>query len=424
MFCLHTHCDGNPIYSHDMTNLWTEESGHPSKVLVDRNNVVRTDLRLSTTVEGDYKLDMDDWLRTYFHPVIVGVGKKYVYPAGGFMAPHVDAIKEPLRTSSGEEIPHIGTIVVTRDSQLHFPDQPIVLSAPERNCWYHIYCFSLNVRHEVKAVEKQRVSFVFPLYGRYDPVRQLLNRQFVAYQPKILFVREKFAAFCRDYIEGKTTTSDSVQQIYGIAKGLDDPDISYLFDTLVNVIGDEYELDHIWHTLIEIKPAMRVVTRAGQISYTTKKITDLADISSVEPLRLANSIIVNIRDHLDRLADSFEQRRQEMSEMKFDPSKYRLGDVPQKPFILCLQGYYGEKPDLISSDKLVFDLLKENHTVTIVPCLDKIPQQTFVYNLDQTNRVIFTPGPSDSVSRIEPEFNDQGQYYPDTWRNGAGLFVQ
>lgn len=138
-------------------DVWKLDAKDPSCVNVQGETKMRPDLRCSKTIRNKFQIRyVSSDITCYFEKIHIGIGNMHVYEPGDFMKEHVDQ-----RSADCEGLPHVMTLVISDDMS------PLRINGNVVNS--EAVLFSLDCRHEVLPVKQTRRSFVFPVYGIYNP---------------------------------------------------------------------------------------------------------------------------------------------------------------------------------------------------------------------------------------------------------------
>ena len=372
----------------------------------------------------------------------IGVGSKHVYEEGDFMKEHYDS-RQPNESGG---LPHIMTLILTRDlSHLMVNGKP--LEAPEKSPYgTGIYgvLFSLNCPHEVTPVKEPRVSFVFPVFGIYDPITNI-SKQIKCRRRGIpqsitdhVFTKVKeVVASLLQHGKNKNTTDD-LRQMYGYIKALGNESISLRTEKLLALDDTWYEPSDGAYGRVVDTPWLKCSYICDNKLYTiyqkSVNVKEMAKygnfVQSVEGVPAFLTCLLNLKDDILQLAEDEESDEEddesddddnEEEQPEENPEQKQKNQVdvfpPGQPFAIICSGRYFQDhvapQGLTPIDRKIYDrLVQEERKVQFIPVAEKPLMTTFyiqrsgrVTRAQPTHRIGYT-------TDIWAEFDDSNSYDP------------
>ena len=381
-------------------------------------------------------------IKDLFLKLEIGVGSKHMYEEGDFMKEHFDS-RQPDESGG---LPHIMTLILTRDlSHLIVNGKP--LEAPDKSphgTGIYGVLFSLNCPHEVTPVKKPRVSFVFPVFGIYDPIANI-SKQIKCRRPgKPQSITDHVLTKVEEVIDsllqrGKNkNTTDELRQMYGYIKALDNENICLRTERLLALDDTWYEpgdnavgrvVDTPWLKCLYIRD--NKLYTIYQKSVNVKEMAQYGNhVQSVEGVPAFFTCLLNLKDDIHQLAeaeesddddDEDEDDEDDDEQPEENPEQKQENQVdvfpPGQPFAIICSGRYFQDHiaprDLTPIDRKIYDrLVKEERKIQFIPVAEK-PLMTTFY-IQRSGRVTRTP-PTHRIgytTDIWAEFDDSSSYDP------------
>ncbi len=396
-------------------DVWKYETG-TTDTTVKGEALHSPEIRKSTSILNKFSLTyVSDKLQIFFtkNRLEIGTGSKHIYTEGCFLKEHYDT---PLEDKDG--LPHIMTLMVTNSVK-----NLKVNGKPVKEIFYDYSCviFSINCPHEVTTIPSgcKRQSFVFPIYGVYDPqntiAKQITTTNLINKYDTILnIINDKIA----------NDDFDSIDKLHAYIKMIDDRYVNSIICKLRRICDEYYEFDSD-NDDSEHKSYYKISYRLKDdttvIDQFMSAIVNLSDVTNIEisPVDYKNTLLLNIRDKLTQLKQEDEEEYKSSINTELDHSvKSELNDdiirlSDDTPCIIILNGrYFKDTDNLITIDKFVYDqLLLLKHTVTFIPNAE-IEPNFIVKTLYVTAEGLFNEDnhrveqlPNVNFSKFSVEFN-------------------
>lgn len=437
-----------------------EDGAEPSTVGIagsdEKKTEVRSELRNSMSIRNKFSIPKcPQNIKQFFTQIHIGVGSKHMYKVGSFMKEHYD-----LRLPNYGDLPHIMTLIITNNVKNLIVDKKRIQDVvdEEKNPYNYFdfaVLFSLNCSHEVTLLEycENRYSFVFPVYGIYDPLARIYD--IISISSK--HVQNKFDCVleqvedCIKHIEEKKDLSllegyhGKVNMLHGYIATLSDHVLTTLSILLkqkcglyniscTSLCGElmDISIESYYHVSFESKDGIKITEYRNDIL----ELKEMYNIK-ISPVDHKTTILFNMKSRLANLkiSDDIEYRsslNSISSEMK-EKLTQQITKEEGFPLIMTLQGRYYEDSgieDLIPVDKHVYEeFVKRDMAVKFVPlaeCPEFCNRRKFL-----TPRGIENPDDFDNedlddkslVKNMNLEFDDQQTYSGCYTRIRAALII-
>lgn len=392
-------------------DVWNLREGEASTVGIKGEVSYQPELRSSVSIKNKfniaYKNDSD--YMQYFTKIKIGIGSKHIYPVGGFMKEHYDTRLPDL----DGRLPHIMTLVITNSISTFRVNGKKPYTRHTAN--FYSVLFSLNCPHERLPVKKETHSFVFPVYGVFNPGHSLKPVN----SDSIFTVVQGALHDERLEIEQKQAYIDS----------LGDEELSCLF--VKYMFFHEKEPDSSRRHGVEKED---VIPTAVQITYTdsenqthTMEIVDDCETVTIpfgKNIKVTKKVMSdkNFVALIDKKIESLKQKAESayLESLKSDIPEFKF-DFTDKPdiFFIVLRGRYFYdtfEDSLTPYDKALYEYAKKagkkvtlQHTTLSDGYLrDENNFPTYMEKDGKLEKVISMP--SYEVSDVKIEFDDQGGY--------------
>jgi len=366
-------------------------------------------LRESRSIIGDFEMTYPPSdITILFSELHIGLGSKHFYGSGDFMKEHFDSRLPSHETKDGKKLPHIMTLIVANDLnhlKVNGTSLPKLLpdSGYERK---HCVLFSLNCSHEVLPVTDRRISFVFPIYGVYNPMARMKQMAKVAGHSTSL------TRTVHEHVEDAIMNEENYDfaMLEGYIKALDDFELNMMTKRL----RDDDSVP------VEEKSFFQVSYRNQANESVTWMGYEFENVSPVSHLKIKAvskdmNMLQNIKLRLEDLIKLEDQAKTDHKDS--DVEAYYVvnpNKVPKIPFVvLCRGRYFSDQTeaDLVPIDAQVFQALKaQGRKVEFLPNR-KTYEAPKVIHVDDLCNVVANHK-INYVSKIQLEFDDGGNYDP------------
>lgn len=466
-----------------LIDVWKLRDGDLSKVGIAGNDVVRQDLRSSTSIRNRFEIHSPSFLKNLFNGVKLGVGSKHIYTKGDFMRKHRDA-----RLPDLDGLPHIMTLVVfDRDGynrsspftggELMINDVDVLDIYAKRESRTNYYnrpdgnimvLFPITSIHEVKPVlSGERHTFVFPVYGNFDQFGRIMrsmgrNTSYTTVYDEILddlpdmvdsadYQRGQFlgklevldnSSICKTFVKYRKAFDDCVPSehahgidMYAVDSDSDSgSDLEFVTSVSYTLNGEHKKIETNRPVLIP-DGATNIKVNYDSESESAAEPTDehAADPANIRlPRRLAY-----IRDKVLELKEEFETNLRENIEMsESQECKLAVDALLKEAFVYIAKNMYfsdSSRIELRGVDAHILKLAAEANRKTHVTFTDLSPfvktnsaALVYYFNADNTalDVIIGDNLPhSEYISSIHTEHDDQGGYDPSYTRKHCVVFV-
>jgi len=409
------------IWQFDDSNAKPTDIGMEGKVTYDPT------LRKSKSIRNRFLVKPQDLyqMNQLFPKLHIGIGSKHFYEEGDFMKEHFDSRLPPDQ----EGLPHIMTLILTRDLA-HLKVNGKLLEPPNPNYQTTIFgvLFSLNCPHEVTPVKKKRVSFVFPVFGIYDPIatisKDIKSRNSNHPQSISQFVLDQVDQVVELEEQGQRKDYD-LRILLGYVNALDNHDIHMRTQRLLSLDDAWYASDQCQDLkgLLQVTDApwlkyFYIQNKKRQIAYTQEvDISQLSQegkqVQSVEGVPAFLNCLLNLQQDMQNLIEFEISEEQEDDEDVQEDEPFPVN----QPFALVCSGRYYQDhkapQHLTPVDRKIYDrLLEGERKMQFVPVatLPSLP----IYYIQRSGN-ISTKAPIHKIgytTDIYAEFDDSNSYDP------------
>lgn len=398
---------------------FNDSAAKPTDVGMEGKVTYDPTLRKSKSVRNMFLVNPEDLyqMNQLFRKLHIGVGSKHLYEEGDFMKEHFDS-----RLPDQERLPHIMTLILTRDLA-HLKVNGKFLEAPNPNYQTAIYgvLFSLNCPHEVTPVKNKRVSFVFPVFGIYDPIATI-SKAIKCQKPNL---PQSITQFVLDQVDQVVELEEQGQRkdydlriLLAYVNVLDNHDIHMRTQRLLS-LDDSWYSDECQNLkgLLQVSDSpwlkyFYMQNKQRKIAYTQE--VDISQLSqqgkqvlSVEGVPAFLNCLLNLQQDIQNLIDQEKEEDEDVQEDEPFPIN--------QPFALVCSGRYYQDhiapQHLTPVDREIYNrLLHEERKIVFVP-VATLPSLPIYYI--QRSGTITTKKPSHKIgytTNIYAEFDDSSSY--------------
>ncbi len=366
---------------HSYQSVWNydEPTAEPSQVGMGTSTEWKPEWRSSKTCKETFFVwnnlySESNWIYGMFQhrQVEIGDGRKHIYDKGDFMKPHYDSTLPPRG-----QLPHTMTMLVTDDiSPVRICGQPVQVTIgnhlPPTSDSIWIVFFTLDCPHEVVPVNCPRISFTFPVFGKYKGIAPQI--------PESYNVRNVYELLLEKIDETDPENEDEVNELAGWIKLLRDDD--FLRDVaVIQAYNGETIRDHDGYPVIRDlsdykDQSTRVYIRYTDESGTRKEHVLDADEDSFQVPEGSSDVNVFYSSPqtaaMAALRDQIEDMIQVVEPVciTHDPIRDDV-EVPSYAFLCRLQGRYQQfdtAEQLQPADRQLYDFLqRKGYRVAFYP---------------------------------------------------------